>query len=115
MIFLVKVLMQGVIKLTGSSNLVFSALSLIYQAEIGNTGVVIENNGVSKVTNAEGNNVIFMNLSVKIYKNVLEKSILRLVKRWVDMKVSAITSDSYSIDCEYNKEEQIYEVSIKFK
>ena len=98
-----------------SQKLVFSALSLIYQAEIGNTGVVIENNGVSKVTDAVGNNIIFMNLSVKIYKNVLETSITRLIKRWVNMKVSSITSDLYSIDCEYNKEEQIYEVSIKFK
>ena len=98
-----------------SQKLVFSALSLIYQAEIGNTGVVIENNGVSNVTDAEGNNVIFMNLSVKIYKNVLETSITRLIKRWVDMKVSSITSDSYSIDCEYNNEERVYEVSIKFK
>lgn len=98
-----------------SQKLVFSALSLIYQAEIGNTGVVIENNGVSKVTDAAGNNVIFMNLSVKIYKNVLETSITRLIKRWVDRKVSSITSDSYSIDCEYNNEERVYEVSIKFK
>lgn len=96
-----------------SQKLVFSALSLIEQAEIGNTGLIIKNNGVSKIVDVEGHSILLLDIVTKTYKKVLTTSIPRLIKRWVSAKISSITSDTFEISCEYNENDKIYEVSIK--
>ena len=107
-------MVNGEITMNESHKIVFSALSLIEQAEIGNTGLVIENSGVSKVTDKDGHIIILMNIYVKTYKNVMKASIPRIIRRWVSAKISSITSDTFEISCEYNEDDKIYEVSIKF-
>ena len=102
------------IKLTGSNNLVFSALGLMNKEVIGDTGIEVTNKGVSRVvSNALNKQYIYMDLSVKCLKRIkIAKSVTPIIRRWLNKKVSSITSAEFNISLSFNEDDGLYEAVI---
>lgn len=101
----------------GGENLVFSALSLMTKEVIGDTGIEVTNQGVSRTVDGDYlKQHIYMSLSVKFLKHIkVAKSVAPVIRRWLTKKVSSITSAEFTVELEYNEEDKIYEAVINME
>ena len=98
----------------GDGDLVFSVLSLMTKEVIGDTGIEVTNKGVSRVViDVISKQHICMDLSVKFLKHTkIAKSVMNILRRWLNKKVSSITSAKFTIIVSFNEDDGVYETVV---